>query len=256
MENDKIKNYLLVFSGKGGVGKSTVAANLTWVLADKGLNVGLLDVDIHGPNLAMMLGAQDKEMISYGETQMMPVEIRKNLSLVSMAYFIQKTDSPIIWRGPAKMKFIEKFVKDVIWGNLDWLIIDAPPGTGDEPLSIAQLLPDAGAVIITTPQDVCLLDSTKAINFAKELKLKIHGLIENMSGFNCPHCGKEINLFKKGGGKKIAKEYEIPFLGSIPIDQKIVFSSDNGEPVVSAGDSPAKEAFLSIADKIAAGKRV
>jgi len=256
MENDKIKNYLLVFSGKGGVGKSTVAANLAWVLADKGLNVGLLDVDIHGPNLALMLGVQDKEVISYGEDKIMPVEIRKNLSLVSMAYFIPKTDSPIIWRGPAKMKVIEKFVKDVTWGNLDWLIIDSPPGTGDEPLSIAQLLPEAGAVIVTTPQDVSLLDSKKAINFAKELKLKIHGLIENMSGFNCPHCGKEINLFKKGGGKKIAEQYGIPFLGSIPIDPKIVLSGDNGEPLVCAGDSPTKEAFLFIADKIIADKKV
>ncbi|MCU0653160.1 MAG: Mrp/NBP35 family ATP-binding protein, partial [Candidatus Pacebacteria bacterium] len=168
---------------------------------------------------------------------------------------IPKPDSPIIWRGPAKMKVIEKFVKDVTWGDLDWLIIDSPPGTGDEPLSIAQLLPEAGAVIVTTPQDVSLLDSKKAINFAKELKLKIHGLIENMSGFNCPHCGKEINLFKTGGGKKIAEQYGIPFLGSIPIDPKIVLSGDNGEPLVCAGDSPAKEALLSIADKITADKK-
>jgi len=246
---------LLVLSGKGGVGKSTVAANLAWTLADKKLNVGLLDVDIHGPNLAMMLGTQDKGVISYGEDQLMPVEISKNLSLVSMAYFIPKTDSPIIWRGPAKMKVIEKFVKDVAWGDLDWLIIDSPPGTGDEPLSIAQLLPEAGAVIVTTPQDVSLLDSTKAINFAKELKLKINGLIENMSGFNCPHCNKEINLFKKGGGKKIAEQYGIPFLGSIPIDPKIVLSGDNGEPLVCAGDSPVKKVFLSITDKIVAGKK-
>jgi len=254
MENDKIKNYLLVFSGKGGVGKSTIAANLAWVFADKGLNVGLLDVDIHGPNLALMLGAQDKEVISYGEDKIMPVEIRKNLSLVSMAYFIPKTDSPIIWRGPAKMKVIEKFVKDVTWGDLDWLIIDAPPGTGDEPLSIAQLLPQAGAVIVTTPQDVSLLDSKKAINFAKELKLKIYGLIENMSGFGCPHCGKTIDLFKKGGTVKIAEQYGIPFLGHIPIDPEIVISSDNGNPLVIDGDSKTTKIFLSIADKILSDK--
>jgi len=254
MELDKIKNYLLVFSGKGGVGKSTVSANLAWVFADKGLNVGLLDVDIHGPNLALLLGAQDKEVISYGENKIMPVEIRKNLSLVSMAYFIPKTDSPIIWRGPAKMKVIEKFVKDVTWGDLDWLIIDAPPGTGDEPLSIAQLLPQAGAVIVTTPQDVSLLDSKKAINFAKELKLKIYGLIENMSGFDCPHCGEPIDLFKKGGAVKIADQYEIPFLGYIPIDPEIVISSDNGKPLVIDGNSKTTKFFLSIADKILSDK--
>lgn len=250
----KIKNYLMVFSGKGGVGKTTVASNLAFAFARKGLKVGLLDADIHGPNLAMMLGAQGGGVVEYGENSIMPFEINKNLSLVSIAYFISSPDSPLIWRGPAKMKIIEKFVKDVTWGDLDWLIIDAPPGTGDEPLSIAQLLPQSGAVIVTTPQDVSLLDSKKAINFAKELKLKIYGLIENMSGFNCPHCGKEINLFKTGGGAKIAEQYEIPFLGFVPIDPRIVISSDNGNPLVCAGDSPAKEAFLSIADKIVAGK--
>ena len=189
MKSDKIKNYLLVFSGKGGVGKSTIAVNLAITLANKGLKVGLLDADIHGPDLALMLGAQDKQLIPCGEHQILPVEVDSNLSLVSLAYFIPRVDTPIIWRGPAKMKIIEQFVKDVMWGDLDWLIIDSPPGTGDEVLSIAQLLPKAGAIIVTTPQDVSLLDSKKAINFAKKLKLRIHGLIENMSGLSCPHCG-------------------------------------------------------------------
>lgn len=249
MDNE-IKNTLLVFSGKGGVGKSTVAVNLAIAFAQKGLKVGLLDADIHGPNLALMLGAQEMAVIPHGENSIMPVQVAKNLSLVSIAYFIPKLDTPIIWRGPAKIKIIERFVKDVTWGELDWLIVDAPPGTGDEPLSIAQLLPKSGAVIVTTPQDVSLLDSKKAINFAKELKLKIYGLVENMSGLKCPHCGKSINLFKKGGGEKIAKQYKVPFLGSIPIDPEIVVSGDNGRPIVADRGSGATKDFLSIADKI------
>jgi Mrp family chromosome partitioning ATPase len=250
MKQGKIKNCLLIFSGKGGVGKSTIAVNLAIAFAKKGLKVGLLDADIHGPNLALMLGAQDKVVIPYGENKIMPVEINKNLSLVSIAYFIPKLDSPIIWRGPAKMKAIERFVKDVTWGNLDWLIIDSPPGTGDEPLSIAQLLPKTGAVIVTTPQDVSLLDSKKAINFAKELKLKIYGLIENMSGLKCPHCGKTINLFKRDGGRKIANQYKIPFLGFIPIDPKIVISGDSGDTLLMGNNPSITKIFLSIANKI------
>lgn len=246
----EIKNTLLIFSGKGGVGKSTVAVNLAIALAKKGLKIGLLDADIHGPNLALMLGAQNGAVFPYGENQILPVEISKNLSLVSIAYFIPKLDTPIIWRGPAKMKIIERFVKDVTWGDLDWLIVDSPPGTGDEPLSIAQLLPKAGAIIVTTPQDVSLLDSKKAINFAKELKLKIHGLIENMSGLSCPHCGKTISLFKKNGGSRIAKQYKIPFLGSIPIDPEIVISGDSGIPITMNENSKISKMFLLIADGI------
>lgn len=250
MESDKIKNHLLVFSGKGGVGKSTVAVNLAITLAKKGLKVGLLDADIHGPNLALMLGVQKKAIFSCGENFILPVEVNKNLSLVSIAYFIPKTDTPVIWRGPAKMKIIERFVSEVSWGNLDWLIVDAPPGTGDEPLSIAQLLPRSRAVIVTTPQEVSLLDSTKAINFAKELKLKVSGLIENMSGLVCPHCGKTINIFKKDGGKRIAKQYKIPFLGSIPIDPEIVISGDNGVPVVMNKNSEITKIFSAIVGKL------
>lgn len=197
-----------------------------------------------------MLGAQNGAVFPYGENQILPVETSKNLSLVSIAYFIPKLDTPIIWRGPAKMKIIERFVKDVTWGNLDWLIVDSPPGTGDEPLSIAQLLPKAGAIIVTTPQDVSLLDSKKAINFAKELKLKIYGLIKNMNGLQYPHCNKVIDLFKKGGGCKIAKHYKIPFLGSIPIDPEIVISGDNGIPVTMKENSKISKIFLLIAEKI------
>ncbi|MFA5155126.1 MAG: Mrp/NBP35 family ATP-binding protein [Patescibacteria group bacterium] len=250
MESDKIRNCLLVFSGKGGVGKSTVAVNLAMILAKKGLKVGLLDADIHGPNSALMLGVTEKKIFSCGEDFILPVEINKNLSLVSIAYFIPKTDTPVIWRGPAKMKIIEKFVKEVNWGNLDWLIVDAPPGTGDEPLSIAQLLPKSKAIIVTTPQDVSLLDSTKAINFAKELKLKIAGVIENMSGLICPHCKKTIDLFKHDGGKKIAKKYKIPFLGSVPVDPEMVISGDSGNPIVINNKSKITKIFSSIVDKL------
>jgi len=247
---DGIKNTLLIFSGKGGVGKSTVATNIALSFSQKGLKVGLLDADIHGPNLALMLGVQEKLIFSCGNDFILPIEVNKNLSLISIAYFIPKTDTPIIWRGPAKMKIIERFVKEVSWGNLDWLIVDAPPGTGDEPLSIAQLLPKSGAVIVTTPQDVSLLDSKKAINFAKELKLKVYGLIENMSGLQCPHCNKTIDLFGMGGGEKIARKYKIPFLGRIPIDPKIVVSGDNGCPIIMDKRSSTAKNFLLIADKI------
>lgn len=250
MKQDEIKNYLLIFSGKGGVGKSTVAVNLAIALTKKGLKVGLLDADMHGPNLALMLGAQDKAIFSYDENRILPIEINKNLSLVSVAYFIPNLDTPIIWRGPAKMKMIERFVKDVEWGNLDWLIIDSPPGTGDEPLSVAQLLPKAGAIIVTTPQEVSLLDSKKAINFAKKLNLKIYGLIENMSGFKCPCCGEITNLFKKGGGEKIAKYYKIPFLGMIPIDPQIVIFGDRDYPLTEDEDCDINQVFQSIIDKI------
>ncbi|MDD4289806.1 MAG: Mrp/NBP35 family ATP-binding protein [Patescibacteria group bacterium] len=246
----KIENQLLVFSGKGGVGKSTVVVNLALAFARKGLKVGLLDADIHGPNLAMMLGVQNYKLISSKINKIKPIKINKNLSLISISYFISSLDDPIIWRGPAKMQIIEKFVKDVEWGDLDWLIIDSPPGTGDEPLSIAQLLPKSGAIIVTTPQEVSLLDSKKAINFAKKLNLKIYGLIENMSGLNCPHCGGIINLFKNGSGLKIAKQYKIPFLGSIPIDPEIVILGDDGKLLNLKKYSRAAKIFSLIANKI------
>lgn len=250
MKTDNIKNTLLVFSGKGGVGKSTVATNLALSLANRGLKVGLLDIDIHGPNLAIMLGKQNERILLHEEGQILPIEVNKNLLLVSMAYFISSIDTAIIWRGPAKMKIIGRFINDVVWGDLDWLIIDSPPGTGDEPLSIAQLLPTAGAIIVTTPQDVSLLDSKKAINFAMKLKLKIFGMIENMSGFKCPHCNQTINLFKTGNSKKVAEQYNIPFLGSIPIDPTIASSGDDGKPFIMDEKSEITKNFQKIVDNI------
>jgi ATP-binding protein involved in chromosome partitioning len=248
----RIRNRVLVFSGKGGVGKSTVAANLALALSRRGLRVGALDVDIHGPNLAKMLGAEGRKP-EVGEGSIKPVPVGENLTLVSMSFFTGSPDNPVIWRGPMKMKVIEQFLGDVEWGDLDWLVIDSPPGTGDEPLSVAQLVPATGALIVTTPQEVSILDSRKAVVFARKLNLKILGIIENMSGLVCPHCGKRIDLFKAGGGEKAAHEMGVPFLGRIPIDPRIVASGDEGRPFAAGTeDSEASRAFAAIVDKILA----
>ncbi len=246
----KIKHRLLVFSGKGGVGKSTVAANLALALANKGLKVGLLDVDIHGPNLAKMLGVEDKRL-DVSPQGIKAVQVNDNLKLVSMAFLLQDPDLPVIWRGPLKMKAIQQFLGDVDWGELDWLIIDSPPGTGDEPLSVAQLIPATGAIVVTTPQEVSLMDSRKAVSFARKLNLKVLRIIENMSGLICPHCGQRIDLFKEGGGQRAALELGIPFLGKIPIDPQIVTLGDEGKPFISARPgSEASKAFNKIVEKI------
>ncbi|MBA7661225.1 Iron-sulfur cluster carrier protein [subsurface metagenome] len=246
----KIKNRLLVFSGKGGVGKSTVSANLALAFAKKGLKVGLLDVDIHGPNLAKMMGVEDKRM-EISPEGIKAVNVNENLKLVSMSFLLQEPDLPVIWRGPMKMKAIQQFLGDVDWGELDWIVIDSPPGTGDEPLSVAQLIPATGAIIVTTPQEVALMDSRKAVAFAVKLNLKIIGIIENMSGMVCPHCGKKINLFKEGGGEKTALELGVPFLGKIPLDPQIVSSGDEGKPFIATQpDSEASKAFMEIVENI------
>jgi ATP-binding protein involved in chromosome partitioning len=246
----RIKNRILVFSGKGGVGKSTVAANLALALSLRGKTVGALDVDIHGPNLAKMLGVEDRKM-DVSSDVIKPVQVNENLKLVSMSFLIQDPDLPVIWRGPMKMKVIQQFLGDVDWGDLDWLIIDSPPGTGDEPLSVAQLIPATGAVIVTTPQEVSVLDSRKAVVFAMKLNLKVLGIIENMSGLTCPYCGRRIDLFKVGGGELAAADLGVPFLGRIPIDPQIVVSGDEGKPFSAGSEaSEAAKAFQKIVDKI------
>lgn len=246
----KIKNRVLVFSGKGGVGKSTVAANLALAAAKMGKKVGLLDVDIHGPNLPKMLGVESRSL-DISPQGIKPVFVSDNLHLVSMSFLLEDPDLPVIWRGPMKMKAIEQFLGDVSWGELDWLIIDSPPGTGDEPLSVAQLIPATGAIVVTTPQEVSLMDSKKALAFARKLNLNVLGIIENMSGMTCPHCGQKIDLFKEGGGRKAALELGVPFLGKIPVDPRIVTLGDQGKSFLDAQpESKASLAFSSIVKKI------
>jgi len=227
-----VKHVVLVLSGKGGVGKSTVSVNLAFALSSHGYKTGLLDLDIHGPNVPKMLGIEEHRLSSLGNL-IEPVRITGNLSVISMAFLLPDTSTPIIWRGPMKMSVIQQFLEEVDWGTLDYLVVDLPPGTGDEALTIAQLAPNVrGAVIVTTPQDVATMDSRKAIQFVRKLGITVLGVIENMSGLACPHCGKEIDLFGKGGGKTIADEMKVPFLGAIPIDPEMRKAGDEGTPFI------------------------
>lgn len=227
-----IKYKLIVISGKGGVGKTTVAVNLAYGLALKGHEVGILDVDIHGPNIAKMLGIEERKLTG-SELGIEPIEVMPGLKAVSLALLLEDKDQPIIWRGPLKMITIKQFLADVNWGELDYLIVDSPPGTGDEPLSVCQLIPDInGTIIVTTPQDVAILDSRKSVLFAKELKVPVVGIIENMSRFICPHCKKEIDLFGVGGGEKSAHDLKVPFLGRIPVEPEMVKFGDSGQPFI------------------------
>src|SRR5512133_472551 len=216
--NIDVKHVILVLSGKGGVGKSTVSVNLAYALSSHGKKVGLLDLDMHGPNVPKMLGIEDHKLQVMGE-RIEPVRVTGSLSVISMAFLLPDTSTPIIWRGPMKMAAIQQFLGEVNWGSLDYLVVDLPPGTGDEALTIAQLAPNVrGAVIVTTPQDVATLDAKKSAKFVEKLGLPVIGVIENMSGMVCPHCGEQIELFGRGGGKKLADELGVPFLGAIPLD--------------------------------------
>ena len=227
----KIKHKIIVLSGKGGVGKSTVAANLAVSLMLSGKRVGLLDVDIHGPSIPKMLGLEDAR-ISIQDEVMLPVE-KTGLKVMSIGFLLQSRDDAVIWRGPMKMGVIKQFLKDVDWGELDFLVIDSPPGTGDEPLSVCQLVKNAdGAVIVTTPQVVATNDVRKSINFCRHLNLPVLGVVENMSGFVCPKCGELTAIFKTGGGERMATDMHVPFLGRIPLDPKVGEACDEGKPFV------------------------
>ena len=247
----KIKYVLIVISGKGGVGKTSVAVNLGYALSLFEKKVGILDIDIHGPNIAKMLGIEDKSIYAL-ESGIEPVAVTSNLIAVSLALIGYDPDQPIIWRGPMKTALIRQFLGDVNWGGLDYLIVDSPPGTGDEPLSVCQLIPKiSGAIIVTTPQDVAILDARKSVLFARELKVPVVGIIENMSGFTCPHCGNQINIFKRGGGEKAAQELKVPYLGRVPFQPEFVEYADKGTPFVSFQDkSKSAQAFMGIVDKI------
>ncbi|RJP22130.1 MAG: ATP-binding protein [Candidatus Abyssobacteria bacterium SURF_5] len=238
----KIKHKVVVLSGKGGVGKSTVAVNMAMSLALAKRKVGLLDVDVHGPSVPTLLGLEGYRPNVVDGT-IYPTLFEDKLKVMSLGFFLPRHDDAVIWRGPVKMGLIKQFLRDVEWGTLDYLVIDCPPGTGDEPLSVVQLIEDAsGAVIVTTPQQVALADVRKSISFCRTVNLRVIGVIENMSGFICPTCGSRHEIFKSGGGQKMAAEMGVPFLGKIPIDPLVVTASDDGQPFCRrfAGTQTAK----------------
>lgn len=242
MEN--IKHKILVLSGKGGVGKSTIAVNLAVLLSAKSKNVGLLDIDIHGPNVPKLLNLQNSNVQADGD-KIKPVLYSDTLRIMSIGFLLRDENNALIWRGPMKHNVIKQFVTDVLWGNLDYLVVDCPPGTGDEPLSIVQLLGNTdGAVVVTTPQELSIIDVKKCITFCRQLNLPVLGIIENMSGFVCPHCNRRTNIFTDGGGKQTAKDSNVPFLGNIPLDPEMVSACDSGKPFIAFNSqSPTAQAL-------------
>ena len=249
----EIRYKFLVLSGKGGVGKSTVAANLAISLAREGKKVGLLDVDVHGPSIPKLLGLENSQLGGVGQL-IFPIETSYKLKVMSIGFLLRENTDAVIWRGPLKFNAIRQFLKDVAWGPLDYLVIDSPPGTGDEPLSVAQLVGSpAGAIIVTTPQDVAIADVRRCVSFCNKLSLPVVGIVENMSGLVCPKCGERIDLFKVDGGKSLASEMNVPFLGRIPIDPEIVTSGDAGKPFINNhAYSTAAQAFADVVRKILA----
>ena len=250
---EKIKNKVVIISGKGGVGKTTVAVNLAMSLASVGLRVGILDVDITGPNVLKMLGVDPglKPRVDVDAKRFYPIYGPLNIKVMSMAFLTLTPDDPVIWRGPMKMSAVRQFLGDAMWGELDYLICDLPPGTSDETLDILQLIPDENVVVVTTPQQVALMDARKTIKMAMVMKREILGIIENHSGFNCPHCGEYIDLYPPGGAKKAATDFNIPLLGKIPFEVEISQQGDQGLPfVLKYPDNKATKAFKEIVKKV------
>lgn len=248
---DKIKHKILVLSGKGGVGKSTVAANLACSLSLKGFRTGLLDVDFHGPSIPTLLKLEGQSVYS-GPGGLVPIDYNQHLKVMSLGFLLRNQDDAVIWRGPMKMQVMKQLLEDVLWGTLDYLVMDFPPGTGDEPLSMSQLIPDVdGAIIVTTPQNLSLNDVRKSINFCHQVKIPVLGVIENMSGFICPHCQGVVDIFKKGGGEAMAERMEVPFLGRIPMTSLIVEASDEGCPFIEKQqDAEVSRMFVRIVDSL------
>lgn len=252
---DRLRNIrykIFVMSGKGGVGKSSVTVNTAAALARKGYKVGIMDVDIHGPSVPNLLGLQATVEIDQATGEMLPARYNDDLSVISMDSLLQDKDQAILWRGPKKTAAIRQFIADVKWGSLDFLLIDSPPGTGDEHMTVLKCIPDAQCVVVTTPQEISLADVRKAINFLQYADASVLGVVENMSGLTCPNCGTEIDIFKRGGGEELAKAYNVRFLGAIPLDPAAVVAADLGKPVVYLEtDGPAERAFLQLAENIA-----
>lgn len=249
----KIKHKIIVISGKGGVGKTTIAVNLAMSLASIGLRVVLLDVDITGPNCLKMLGVSPelKPRVDPEAKRFFPINGPLNIKVVSMAFLIGDSDSPVIWRGPMKMAAVRQFLGDAVWGDLDYLICDLPPGTSDETLDILQLIPDEKIVVVSTPQEVALMDARKTINMAKIMKRNVLGIIENMSGFNCPHCSNFIDLYPPGGAEKAAKDFGIELLGKIPFEIEVGQQGDLGLPIVlKYPEAESSKAFKLVVKKI------
>ena len=249
----RIKHKFIVMSGKGGVGKSSVATYLSLALARMGFQVGLMDIDLHGPSIPRMFGLQGLLTIT-PEQEIIPHAYLPNLKVVSIESMLDDPDAAVIWRGPLKHGVIQQFLRDCRWDDLDYLVIDCPPGTGDEPLSIAKLIPEAKAVIVTTPQEIALSDVRKSINFCRKVNMVMLGLVENMSGLICPHCNGFIPIFRTGGGRKTSELMKIPFLGSLPFDPRVVEGGDKGRPVlIEEGDSPFKQAVLEFTKAVMSG---
>ena len=245
-----IKHKIVVLSGKGGVGKSSISANLAVWLAELGKKVGLLDVDVHGPSIPRLLNLLGVRPES-GEKCLHPITWGENLKIMSIGFLLPRGDEAVIWRGPAKMGLIRQFLEDVVWGELDYLVVDCPPGTGDEAISVMQLLgKEAHALIITTPQQLSVDDVRRSIRFCEKTQNPVLGIIENMSGFVCPYCKKEVEIFPTGGGEELAKERNVRFLGRIPLDPTISKTSDRGDLFVLEEDSPASKIFKEIVNKV------
>jgi Mrp family chromosome partitioning ATPase len=237
------------------VGKSSVAVNIAAALAERGFRVGILDVDIHGPSVPGLLGLKGVLKADGTSGRISPMRYGKNLSVVSIDALLQDKNNALIWRGPKKTAAIRRFISDVDWGDLDFLVIDSPPGTGDEHLTVLKTIQDAQCIVITTPQEISLADVRKALSFLRTVQAPVLGLVENMSALSCPHCGEGITLFGAGGGRALAESAGIPFLAAVPIDSAVVTAADRGIPVVLLeGDNPAKQAFFNMADAVIRAK--